>query len=95
MLLLIQAGVLAMIAFVPTFADAYRTPAGQVVMAVLLAATIALLVWMRRLALGRPAPRFLQGGHPHRDLPSSTGDDAAPAPPDALRTPELTPGVTR
>jgi hypothetical protein len=28
-------------------------------MALLLAGTVGLLVWMRRLALGRPAPRFL------------------------------------
>ena len=34
-------------------------PAGQLVMALLLAGTLGLLVWMRRLALGRPAPRFL------------------------------------
>lgn len=58
-LLLIQAGLLVLLAVVPTFAAPYGTPAGQVVMAVLLAGTGALLVWMRRLSLGRPAPRFL------------------------------------
>lgn len=59
MLLLIQAGVLGLLAVVPGFAAPYRDGAGQVVMALLLSGTLALLVWMRRLALGRPAPRIL------------------------------------
>ena len=59
MLLLIQAGILGLLALVPAFAAPYRTPIGQVVMALLLAATVALLLWMRRLAMGQPAPRFL------------------------------------
>jgi tight adherence protein B len=62
MLLVIQAAVLVMLALVPTFAAPYGTPAGQLVMAALLAATAALLVWMRRLALGRRSPRFLGAG---------------------------------
>lgn len=69
-LLLIQGALLAMLASVPTFTAPYRTPAGQVVMAVLLGGTIALLIWMRQLALGRPAPRFL-GELPDRDIGSS------------------------
>ena len=59
MLLLIQAGVLAMLAVVPSFAAPYATPVGQTVMALLLAGTVGLLVWMRRLALGNRPPRFL------------------------------------
>jgi hypothetical protein len=59
MLVLIQAGVLAMLAVVPSFAAPYATPVGQTVMALLLASTVALLVWMRRLALGNRPPRFL------------------------------------
>ena len=59
MLLLIQAGVLAMLAVVPSFAAPYATTVGQAVMALLLASTVALLVWMRRLALGARPPRFL------------------------------------
>lgn len=68
MLLLIQAGVLLFLALVPNFAAPYRTPLGQIIMAVLLAGTIALLLWMRRLALGQPAPRFLRApaGEPTR-----------------------------
>ncbi|WP_219414191.1 type II secretion system F family protein [Pseudonocardia nigra] len=62
MLLLIQAAVLVMLALVPSFAAPYSTPLGQVVMSVLLAGTIALLIWMRRLAIGRRAPRFLGAG---------------------------------
>ncbi|GAA2848203.1 type II secretion system protein [Pseudonocardia halophobica] len=60
-LLLIQAAVFVLLMFVPGFAADYSTPVGQVVMAVLVAATLALLVWMRRIALGRPEPRFLGG----------------------------------
>ncbi|MFC4945823.1 type II secretion system F family protein [Pseudonocardia sp. GCM10023141] len=59
MLLLIQGAILVMIALTPSFAAAYRTPLGQSVMAVLLLSTVALLMWMRHLALGRPSPRFL------------------------------------
>ena len=59
MLLIIQAGVLVLLALVPGFAAPYGTPVGQIVMAVLLSGTIALMVWMRRLALGRRSPRFL------------------------------------
>lgn len=58
LLLVIQAGLLALLAIVPTFAAPYSTPVGQVVMAMLLAGTATLLVWMRRLSLGTPAPRF-------------------------------------
>ncbi|MGD9991478.1 type II secretion system F family protein [Pseudonocardia sp.] len=57
-LLIIQSGLLALLAVVPTFAAPYGTPVGQVVMAVLLTGTGALLVWMRRLSLGRPSARF-------------------------------------
>lgn len=62
MLLMIQAGVLVMLDLVPAFAAPYATPGGQVVMGCLLAATGWLLAWMRRLALGRPQPRFLGRG---------------------------------
>jgi hypothetical protein len=95
MLLLIQAGVLVMLAFVPTFAAAYTTAAGQAVMAILLAATVALLVWMRRLALGRQAPRFLtghttRGGAQTRSASTQDSDGGGPgtgtAEDDATRT---------
>ena len=59
MLVIIQAGVLLLLALVPGFAAPYGTPVGQTVMAVLLAGTVLLMVWMRRLALGQRSPRFL------------------------------------
>jgi len=59
-LLLIQAGIFVLLMFAPGFATAYSTTVGQVVMAVLIGATLTLLVWMRRIALGRPEPRFLR-----------------------------------
>lgn len=57
-LLIIHAALLVLIGLTPNFAAPYNTPVGQVVMAVLLSGSAFLLVWMRRLALGRPAPRF-------------------------------------
>lgn len=57
-LLLIQAALLVLIGLVPNFAAPYGTPVGQVVMAVLLSGSAFLLVWMRKLALGRRSPRF-------------------------------------
>lgn len=58
MLLLIQGGVLAMLALVPGFAAPYGSPLGQLIMATLLAGTFALLIWMRKLAIGNTAPRW-------------------------------------
>jgi tight adherence protein B len=58
MLLLIQGGVLAMLALVPGFAAPYGSPLGQLIMASLLAGTFALLIWMRKLAIGKSAPRY-------------------------------------
>ncbi|MHA6781715.1 type II secretion system F family protein [Pseudonocardia saturnea] len=58
MLLLIQVAVLAMLALVPGFAAPYGSPLGQLIMATLLAGTFALLIWMRRLAVGSSAPRW-------------------------------------
>lgn len=59
MLLIIQAGLLGLLAMVPSFAAPYGTGVGQIVMALLLVGTGSLLVWMRRLSLGRRPPRFL------------------------------------
>lgn len=58
LLLAIQAALLVLLAAVPNFAAPYSTVTGQIVMVVLLSGTALLLVWMRRLSLGRPAPRF-------------------------------------
>jgi hypothetical protein len=37
----------------------YSSPIGQVILVVLLAAYVATLVWMRRMAIGKTLPRFL------------------------------------
>ena len=74
-LLLIQFGLLGLLALVPGFAAPYTTPGGQAVMALLLGATVAVLVWMRHLAIGRPAPRFLG-----RLSPRSAADPPPPHP---------------
>jgi tight adherence protein B len=65
LLLVIQAGLLVLLAVVPTFAAPYGTTVGQIVMSLLLAGTGFLLVWMRRLSLGTPAPRFF-GSRPEQ-----------------------------
>jgi tight adherence protein B len=59
MLLIIQAGLLGLLALVPGFSAPYSSPTGQLVMATLLTGSTALLVWLRRIAIGTPAPRFL------------------------------------
>lgn len=58
MLLLIQAGVFVLVALAPGFAETYRSFGGQLIMAALLAGSVSVLIWMRRIALGAPAPRF-------------------------------------
>ncbi len=54
-----SAGVLAVLAFTGDYVAPYRTPVGQVLLLVLLAAYAAGLLWMRRMAEGTPAPRIL------------------------------------
>lgn len=39
--------------------DPYRTPVGQIILSILLAAYAASLVWLRRMSTPRPVPRFL------------------------------------
>ena len=54
--------VLVVLAISGDYVQPYATPLGQVVLAGLLAAYIACLVWLRTMAVGRPAPRLLAGG---------------------------------
>ncbi len=56
---LISASVLVLLALSGSYVEPYRTPLGQVILVVLLAAYISTLVWMRQMAIGRPLPRFL------------------------------------
>lgn len=57
---LISASVLVVLALSGTYVEPYRTPVGQVLLVLLLSAYVATLVWMRRMAAGKPLPRFLE-----------------------------------
>jgi Flp pilus assembly protein TadB len=59
---LISASALLVLAVSGDYVEPYGTALGQVILAVLLAAYVATLVWMRRMAQGRPLPRFLDTG---------------------------------
>lgn len=59
---LISLAVLALLALNGTYMAPYGSALGQVVLAVLLGAYAAALLWLRRVAVGRPAPRFLTDG---------------------------------
>lgn len=56
---LISLSVLVVLAISGTYVAPYRTPVGQLILMVLLTAYVATLVWMKRMAIGRPMPRFL------------------------------------
>ena len=56
---LISASVLVVLALSGTYVEPYRSPIGQVILVVLLSAYVATLIWMRRMAIGKPLPRFL------------------------------------
>ncbi|ROR53476.1 Flp pilus assembly protein TadB [Luteococcus japonicus] len=50
---------LTVLAMSGSYVAPYKTPIGQVVLAVLLGVYVAVLVWMRRMAAGDAIPRFL------------------------------------
>jgi Flp pilus assembly protein TadB len=56
---LISASVLVVLALSGSYVEPYRSPIGQVILVVLLSAYVATLIWMRRMATGKPLPRFL------------------------------------
>ena len=56
---LISVGVLLILAVSGTYVEPYQSPLGQVILVALLAAYVATLVWMKRMAIGRALPRFL------------------------------------
>lgn len=56
---IISASVLVVLAVSGTYVEPYRSPLGQVILVGLLAAYVGLLVWMKRMAIGRELPRFL------------------------------------
>lgn len=56
---LISTSVLVVLALSGGYVEPYGSPIGQVILVVLLSAYVATLVWMRRMATGKPLPRFL------------------------------------
>lgn len=60
---LISASVLVVLALSGSYVEPYRSAVGQVILLTLLSAYVATLVWMRRMATGRPLPRFLNDPH--------------------------------
>ncbi|MGE9809548.1 type II secretion system F family protein [Janibacter sp. G1551] len=55
----ITLGVLGILAFTGDYIEPYTTPLGQIILAILLTAYVATLLWMRRMAVAKPLPRFL------------------------------------
>lgn len=56
---IISVSVLVVLAISGSYVEPYRTPLGQVILVTLLTAYVATLVWMKRMATGRPLARFL------------------------------------
>lgn len=56
---LITVGVLVVLGLTGDYIAPYRSGLGQVVLAGMLATYAGVLVWMRRMAAGRPLPRFI------------------------------------
>jgi tight adherence protein B len=56
---LITIGVLAVLALTGSYITPYSTPLGQMILVLLLGGYVATLVWMRRMAAGKPLPRFI------------------------------------
>ena len=65
---LITIGVLAVLSFSGQIMAPYGTPLGQALLTVLLSVYGATLVWLRRMSMGEPLPRFLT-----RDRSDATG----------------------
>lgn len=72
---LITIGVLAVLSFSGQIMAPYGTPLGQALLAVLLTAYGATLVWLRQMSLGEPLPRFLTDDRRHveSDAPAGAG----------------------
>jgi len=56
---LITVSVLVVLALTGDYVAPYRSGIGQIILALLLGAYAGVLVWMRRMAAGRPLPRFI------------------------------------
>ncbi|WP_448071088.1 type II secretion system F family protein [Georgenia yuyongxinii] len=55
----ISVAVFGVLALTSSYSAAYRSPVGQVVLVVLLSAYVGALVWLKRMAAGKPWPRLL------------------------------------
>ncbi|HPU03706.1 MAG TPA: type II secretion system F family protein [Rhodoglobus sp.] len=60
---IISVGVLVVLAISGTYIEPYRSPLGQVILVTLLTMYVATLVWMKRMAIGKPLARFLSAAH--------------------------------
>jgi tight adherence protein B len=67
---LITIGVLAVLALTGSYISPYSTPLGQMILVLLLGAYVATLVWMRRMAAGKPLPRFIGSTAQHQEAGS-------------------------
>lgn len=56
---IITVGVLGVLAFTGSYVAPYKTPVGQVILAMLLAAYVGVLIWMKRMSAGTSLPRFI------------------------------------
>lgn len=55
----ISVAVFAVLSLTSSYNASYRSPIGQVVLVVLLSAYVATLVWLKKMAAGKPWPRLL------------------------------------
>ncbi len=55
----ITLGLLGFVVLNPGFGDAYRTALGQLVLSIVAASYLGVLWWMKKIADGKPRPRFL------------------------------------
>lgn len=55
----ISVGVFTVLSLTSSYNTSYRSPIGQVVLVVLLSAYVATLVWLKKMAAGKPWPRLL------------------------------------
>lgn len=56
---LITAVVLSVLALTGSFLEPFQSPLGQVILVALLGVYVAALIWMRRMTIGEPLPRFI------------------------------------
>lgn len=75
---IISASVLVVLGLTGSYIAPYGSPLGQAILAALLTAYVATLVWMRRMAEGRKLPRII--GPPADDAPDPDGASLRPVP---------------